>query len=45
MMKWSYFLAACLLAWVLLLSYGAPVLALSAGTLAAAALTWFQKKK
>jgi hypothetical protein len=44
-MKWSYFFAACILAWVLLLSYGAPIIALSLGTAAAAVFTWFQNRK
>ena len=43
--KWPYFFAACILAWVLLLSYGAPVIALAAGTAAAAEFTWFQTRK
>ncbi|MEO8128522.1 MAG: hypothetical protein ABJF23_27620 [Bryobacteraceae bacterium] len=44
-MKWSYFLAACILAWLLLLSYGAPVFAVAIGTAAAASFTWFQNRK
>jgi hypothetical protein len=44
-MKWSYFMGACILAWLLLLSYGAPIMALVVGTAGAAAFNWFQDKK
>jgi hypothetical protein len=34
--KWSYFLAACVLAWTVLLTHGAPLLPIAIGTVAAA---------
>jgi Flp pilus assembly protein TadB len=39
-MKWTLFLAAAILSWWLLLSIGAPVFAIAAGTGLAAFLTW-----
>ena len=44
-MKWSFFAAAGLLAWYFLLTNGAPLAAVVAGTGLAALWNWFQRKK
>ncbi|HUS05999.1 MAG TPA: hypothetical protein VMZ52_06885 [Bryobacteraceae bacterium] len=41
--KWWLFLAGALLSWIVLFTHGAPVIALVAGTGAAALIHWKRK--
>lgn len=43
-MNWKYFLGSCILAWGLLLKVGAPIAALAAGTVAAAAWNFWRTR-
>lgn len=39
-MKWHYFMGACILSWIVLLTHGAPLLPIVLGTAAIAFLNW-----
>ena len=43
-MKWSFFIGAVVLSWWLLLTHGAPLTSLAAGTGLAAFVTFWRRK-